>query len=250
MLDELAHPDDVVEVEEEDETIIHPDDLEGLQADDEEIEPQSEEEPSEEAEEEQESVDELEALRSKIAELEDFIHQKDGLPTAEAVESLPFEIPKVGGLQVLTDDEDPSDFTMSTEGVNSLADRIVGIAVEQSLRLAYPIIQNESRRTVSEYDYSKSFFDKYPELRGQGELVAEVSEEIEKKNPKITPQKLALETAKVAYKKLGKSLPQSGQKRKPGFTNATRSSGNAGTARRKPGISDEVLDLVKHKERY
>ncbi len=233
----------------DDEPLVHPEDIERAGAGDGEANGADVAKPAEMANEEGEGNEDpaTRALLERIAALEARIAQST--EASEAAASAPgpaLAVPDLEALNILTDNDDPTDFTLSSEGLNEYARRIVNASVQAATRLIQPIIVKESSRAVAAYSYSKEFYERFPELRDKGTLVSELSAAVEAEDPGITAPKLFMEVAKRAYQKLGVQMPKDSV-RKPGFVNA--SSPQAGPARVKNGssVQQDVLSLLKHK---
>lgn len=188
-------------------------------------------------------LDRITALESKLSEARTSEQPADA-STAQSTDS-EIQIEKLG---LISETEDPSDFTLSAEGLNEYGNRVIQAAVKAAIRYVHPIITAESSRAVASYSYTKEFYERFPELRDKGSLVAKHSAAVEAEDPSITPQKLFVEVAKRSYKELGIAMPTASQ-RKPGFTQATSSQPLRNPRPQGRSIQQDVLDLVQHKGR-
>jgi len=230
----------------EGEPFVHPDDM---QAQEEQEETSAVEETSEDSADMSQVVsalrEELAVLRKELAESRKGAEEEGGEGGVESE----YELTPVSGITFVKEDEDPADLTMSAEGLNEFGVRVLNAAVQAAVTHAFTLAQSEANKAVSTYAYSKEFYDRYPELRGHGDVVMEVSKEIEAKDPKITPQQLFMDTAKRAYAKLGKRMPTA-DKRSPGFTKAGASQMPGGVSQKPKTVQDDIRALLKHKGLY
>lgn len=238
------------ENEEDENVFTHPEELEGY-ADEPMVHPEQLELEGDSEEQEPEEVasaaDPMQAMRDEIAALRAQIAGGTAETPAEPIGSPTLE--KISGISFVKDDEDVTDLTMSATGLNEFGERILNAAVQAAVTHAFSIAQAESSKAVASYAYSREFYDRYPELRGHGDLVESMSTAIEAEKPNVTPQELFLETAKRSYAKIGKKLPTpNGQARRaPGFTQATVAT-SVGQGGVKPkSVAQDVQDLLRHK---
>lgn len=235
--------------ENDDEPLVHPDDLQldGEDANDRASTAGSSTEESEELGREEDARSgqdaEKQALLDRIAALEALVVQGN-----KQEEPAQVEIPNLSELKLISDEEDFSDFTLSAEGLNEFSRRIVNVAVQAALQLAQPIITKEAGRSVSAYEYSKEFYNRFPELREKGQLVTELSAKVEAEKPNITPQELFMEVAKRAYKEIGKPMPKSSQ-RKPGFASVGSAPSSRASKSTLSGVQRDILNMAKVKGR-
>lgn len=244
------HPEDFVS-EEETGAFVHPDNMED---DTPAEEPQAQaEEPLVEAP--PPSVDTgadiIAALQEEVAALRASMEASaktgEGTPTEGVLPENP-DAPvaeKIGTIDFVGEDGDITDITMTAEGLNEFATRILNAAVQTSIQHSYSLAQSEAQKVITAYAYSREFYDRYPELREHSDVVEKVSMAIETKTPDITPQQLFAEAAKQSYAKIGKRMPAPRNKRVPGFTNAT--SATTGKSVRKNSDQQDVLNILKHK---
>ncbi len=231
----IVHPDDVQS--EEDEPLVHPEELE--------LEVQAQNERQNEVVE----PDVVTALREELAALRAELNASRTSDASSSKElDIPYVVDKITGMSFVNENEDVTDLTMSAAGLNEFGERILNAAVQAAITHAYSIAANESGKAVASYAYSREFYDRYPELRGHGELVEEKSKEIEKEKPGIKPQELFLETAKRAYAKIGRKMPvSSAGKRVPGFTQATTATTIGQPSSKVKTTAQDVQDLLRHK---
>lgn len=245
--DTIQHPEEVEGDEEE--QIVHPEDMEMEVNSREQEESELEEEEVEQEQPSETSVvidalkEELAALRRELAESRT---ASEGADSGEAATDGPTVEP-ISGIAFVGEEEDVTDLTMSAQGMNEFGARILNAAVQAAVTHAFELAKTESSKAVSTYAYSKEFYDRYPDLRKHGDKVQEVSEEIQLENPEITPQELFIESAKRAYKEIGKKMPTSKKRRAPGFTNATSAQAPRTNVRKRKTEQDDVLELLKHK---
>lgn len=234
----------------DDEPLVHPEELEKLEGGYGEADGAGAEESAEVAKLEGEGDEggATKALLERIAALEARLSQasEEASSAAAAAPGPALAVPDLESLNILADNDDPTDFTLSTDGLNEYARRIVNVSVQAAARLIQPIIVKESSRAVAAYSYSKEFYERFPELRDKGTLVSELSAAVEAEDPGITAPKLFMEVAKRAYQKLGIPLPKDAARR-PGFVNASSPQAGPVKARSGNSVQQDVLSLLKHK---
>ena len=257
-VDENVEPTEAVEAPEVQDApvetsrpLVHPEDVVDELDDDYELEPQTRTQPQGSSEpsvaELQQQIAELRALlSSKPSESSKAETSERVLPSSD---DLPFDMPTAGAISLVGPDEDVTDLTMSAEGLNSLASRIIDASVQASLRYGYVIAQRQANRAVAINEYSKTFYTRYPELRDKASRVKEISDLVETENPNLTPQQFMVEVAKRAYAETGQQMPSSQNVRKPGFTKHSGTSGAPAPRTANQGTND-VLDLVRRKRGY